>query len=615
MPLALDAILSGLPAAISGEFELERELGRGGMGVVFLARDVRLDRHVALKVLPPYPGRSADIRERFLREARTAGQLSHPNIVPIHRADERGGYAFFAMGLVDGVSLGQRVKDRGPLPPGDVVRHLREVAWALAYAHARGVIHRDVKPENIMIEHATNRALVTDFGIARSERASGLTSEGHILGTAHFMSPEQIQGLPIDGRSDLYSLGVVGYYLLSGRLPFEGDATTAVLVAHITRPAPSLLSIAPTVPRALAAVIDRCLTKDPSQRYETGEALADALGKAMDDVAEPAEQASDRHTVLSEAQAAAVWHRAAQLQAEAAARLERDTRSQVSSTQGGDAPASEASSGVPATSTFRVRDVEAAAIEAGISQRFVALALSELPRDTAMIADVAGIGLRERVGTSLLRELQRSISVSRVIRGSARDVLKALGSTFQGQRFRMTLRDTVGPHPLDGGILVFTLPEMDENGQATHAFRWLYYGLGAKELRATLRPVDRDRESWEVTVIADLRRGLAANVWGYSGLSFGLTATTASVGGMMIAKALALGGALIAGPVAAIGLASAPLIVAGARATYRWEGRKATRELEALLDAINGTLRSVSISDEEPLPRLPRSAAMNMTKP
>ena len=148
MPLALEAILAGLPASISGEFELERELGRGGMGVVFLARDVRLDRQVALKVLPPHPGQHAGVRERFLREARTAGQLSHPNIVPIHSADERGGYAFFAMGLVDGESLGQRVKDRGPLPPADVVRHLREVAWALAYAHGARIVHRPAAPES-----------------------------------------------------------------------------------------------------------------------------------------------------------------------------------------------------------------------------------------------------------------------------------------------------------------------------------------------------------------------------------------------------------------------------------------------------------------------------------
>jgi serine/threonine-protein kinase len=306
MPPILDTALLALPEALAGEFALERELGRGAMGVVFLARDIVLDRPVALKVLPPDFAATADVRTRFLREARTAAQLSHPNIVPVHRADERGGFAFFAMGLVDGETLGQRVRDRGPLPPHDVVRHLREVAWALAYAHARGVIHRDVKPENIMIERGTNRALVTDFGIARTEHGAGLTVEGHVVGTAHFMSPEQIQGVPLDGRSDLYALGVVGFFLLSGRLPFEGDQAPAVLVAHVTRPAPPLLSAAPQVPRALAAVIDRCLAKEPAQRFADGEALADALGKAMEAAGAVPSAVSGGQQTISEDQAALV---------------------------------------------------------------------------------------------------------------------------------------------------------------------------------------------------------------------------------------------------------------------------------------------------------------------
>ncbi|MBX7118047.1 MAG: serine/threonine protein kinase, partial [Gemmatimonadaceae bacterium] len=318
MPPALDPTLRDLPTALAGEFELEQELGRGGMGVVFRARDVRLDREVAIKVLPPERAADAETRTRFLREARTAGQLSHPHIVHIHRADERGAYAFFVMGLVDGETLAQRVRDRGPLPPADAVRHLREVAWALAYAHARGVVHRDVKPENIMIERGTNRALVTDFGIARIERASSLTSEGLVVGTAHYMSPEQVQGQAVDGRADLYSLGVVGYYLLSGRLPFEGDAASAVLVAHVTRPAPPLASVAPRVPRALATVIDRCLAKDPAQRFATGEDLAEALRRAMEGAITAKEPVvSGGHRLLNEDQAALVWRRAAQLQAEA----------------------------------------------------------------------------------------------------------------------------------------------------------------------------------------------------------------------------------------------------------------------------------------------------------
>jgi hypothetical protein len=608
MPLTLDPALSGLPAALSGEFELERELGRGGMGVVFLARDVRLDRPVALKVLPPDLGQNADVRARFLREARTAGQLSHPNIVPVHRADERGGFAFFAMGLVDGETAGQRVKDRGALPPSEVVRHLREVAWALAYAHARGVIHRDVKPENIMIERGTNRALVTDFGIARSERAPGLTSEGHVLGTAHYMSPEQIQGTALDGRSDLYALGVVGYYLLSGRLPFEGEAATAILVAHVTRAAPGLLSVAPRVPRQLAAVIDQCLAKDPAQRFANGEALAEALGKALESAAALPAQVSGGHNVLSEDQAALVWKRAAQLQAEAAARLERETRANASRALGSDvavAGTTSATAGVAPTSTYRVQDVEAAAVEAGISQRFVALALSELPRDTAAMSVVAEGSLRERVGKSLLGELKRSISVSRIVRAPARDVLKAIGRTFQGLPFRMMLRDQIGPHPLDGGIMVFKIPDMDASGSYAYGLTWLRYGLFATELRATLRPLDHDRGACEVTVFADCRPGLSANVWGYGGISFGFTATAASVGGIIAAKAMALSGLLIAGPVGVTALAAGALAVAGSRAFYRWEVKKAISELEELLRAIDGSLRSRSIFDDDPPPLLP----------
>ena len=149
-------------------------------------------------------------------------------MVPVYRADDVGGTAFFAMAFVEGESLADRVRDRGPLPPDDAVPILRDVAWALAYAHARGVIHRDVKPENILLERATQRTLVTDFGIAQhvavadgTDAATRLTQEGHVLGTAHFMSPEQVTGQELDGRSDLYALGVVAYHVLSGRLPFE----------------------------------------------------------------------------------------------------------------------------------------------------------------------------------------------------------------------------------------------------------------------------------------------------------------------------------------------------------------------------------------------------------
>jgi serine/threonine-protein kinase len=270
-----------LQAALAGEYSLQRELGRGGMGVVYLARDVQLDRDVAIKVLPMHLARDAVARERFLREARMAAGLSHPHIVPIHRVGEAGGFVFFVMSYVDGETLGERLRSRGPLPPADALRVMREVAWALAYAHGRGIVHRDVKPDNILLEAATGRALVTDFGIAHgSADAAGAGESGKVMGTAHFMSPEQAAGEPLDGRSDIYALGVVGYLAVSGRLPFESSNLPAVLMRKASEGAPSVMTAAPGLPPALGAAIDQCLAYDPAERFADGEALAAALAPA-----------------------------------------------------------------------------------------------------------------------------------------------------------------------------------------------------------------------------------------------------------------------------------------------------------------------------------------------
>ncbi len=275
-PYALDGDFVALQQALAGEYSLERELGRGGMGVVYLAREVQLERLVAIKVLSPFLAAKPDARARFLREARTAANLSHPNIVPIHRVGEAGGYVFFVMTYVDGGTLGTRVRDHGPLAPAPAAKLLREVAWALGHAHDHAVVHRDVKPDNILLERESGRALVTDFGIARSGAHDSGDDGSKIMGTAHFMSPEQGAGDAVDARSDLYSLGIVGYYALTASVPFDGANATAIIAKHLNEPPPVLANVA-AVPRLLGQAVDRCLRKDPAARFTDAKSLAAAL--------------------------------------------------------------------------------------------------------------------------------------------------------------------------------------------------------------------------------------------------------------------------------------------------------------------------------------------------
>lgn len=273
----MSTLLERARSALAGQYEVERELGRGGMGAVLLARDVALDRQVAIKVLPPDLAAHDTLRERFLRETRLAAGFNHPNIVSVHAVEQVDGLLCLVMEYVDGETLTQRVRRGGPLSPAEAVRLLEETGWALAYAHSRGVIHRDVKPDNILIERATGRALITDFGIARSTAADGLTRVGEVIGTPQFMSPEQAAGEELDGRSDLYSLGVVGFFALSGKLPFQAPTAQALLGMHLTLAPPSLTSVRPELPSALGTVIDRCLAKDPEDRFAGGEALVSAV--------------------------------------------------------------------------------------------------------------------------------------------------------------------------------------------------------------------------------------------------------------------------------------------------------------------------------------------------
>lgn len=588
--------LAAFRAALRGQYEIQRELGRGGMGIVLLGRDDRLDRAVAIKVLPPRLASDPDTRERFLREARMAAQLSHPNIVPVYRADELGDFAFFTMGYVDGETLGDRIRDRGTLSATEAVRILREVAWALAYAHARGIVHRDIKPENILLERASGRAVVTDFGIARADFNPALTQDGLVLGTVHYMSPEQAAGDTLDGRSDLYALGCIGFLALGGRLPFDGGSAQSLLVAHATKTPPSLRSVAPEVEPALADVIDRLLSKRPDERFPTGEALAEALDKALERV----QQAGDRGApvVLSNDDAMAVWRRAAELQAEAAARLEMRVRR--SETQSMAVATDRGGNGTAPTDAYRLRDVEAAAMEAGISQRYVALALDELRTRTPGALRTGEVSpLTERLARRLFGTDQRTLAVSRVFRAAPREVLQSLGRTLQAAPWQLALKETLGGHPLDGGVLVFTFPVyMDGN----YRWMWTRYGVWVPEMRVSLAAVPGDPRVCEVTMSVDLRRGLGANLLGYGAVASGVGCLGGAAALLAAKQAFLLAGAALVGPAVAGYLVAGVAAAAASGSLYRWEIRKAEAELAEALAAIEASMRAFDLFGSAPPP-------------
>ena len=276
-----DELRAHVQRALAAHYELDCEIGRGGMGIVYRARDRRLKRQVAIKLLPPELAFRSEIKSRFLREAETAAQLSHPNIVPIYTVDEQEQLVFFVMAYISGDNLAKRLHERGVLTVDETRKVMREVADALAYAHDRGVVHRDIKPDNILLDAVTGRPMVTDFGIARAMDSSGdsrLTATGMAIGTPAYMSPEQAAGeREIDGRSDLYSLGILGYQMLTGEPPFTAGSTPAMLVKHISeRPVPVQQRRA-DLPAELARSVMMLLEKDPSHRFPTAAALVGAL--------------------------------------------------------------------------------------------------------------------------------------------------------------------------------------------------------------------------------------------------------------------------------------------------------------------------------------------------
>ncbi len=627
-----DPLTDAVTRAVGEQFSIERLLGRGGMGVVYLARDRTLDRLVALKVLPLDVAADSTARERFLREARTAAHLAHPNIVPVYHADEIDGIAFFAMAYVEGESLADRIRDRGSLPAPEAVRILREVAWALAYAHARGVVHRDVKPENVMIERGTGRSLVTDFGIAhrsdlqsRSEELdiARLTMAGTVLGTLHYMSPEQLAGDPLDGRSDLYSLGVVGYAALSGRLPFDDLAGSALILAQATRLPRPLTQVSPSVPIRLATVVDRCLAKRPEDRYPTGEALAEALERALSDGAvldSKPEFLSELPPVLSEREASALWRRAAQLQADALRRLET-SHDLLDRTGAGGATVprdpTRSSADTVDSSDYAREHVLAAAAEAGISAQYVAMAVAELARgarapDGSRVIAASAMGVSERTATLLLGTQERSLAVSHVVSASAARTLRALGAVLQQLPFELRLRETVGPHPLDGGVIVFDLPNIAVGAAALAASSVSHYWMGARQqleahqFHVTLRRLPGDVQRTEVTMACDIRPGVRSNVRASQWLSSVLGGGASLFAGAVAAKGAAVVlSAVVLGPAAAAGVAAAGATMYGFRRMYPRVLRKARAEMSGALDAVAAAVHSEDLFGTESIPASP----------
>ncbi|MGH7719831.1 MAG: serine/threonine-protein kinase [Gemmatimonadaceae bacterium] len=273
-----------LQAALDKRYTVVRLLGRGAMGVVYLARDRMLQRMVAIKTLLPEFGSDAGRREQFRREALTNARLAHPNIVPVYAVEESDGVAYLVMRYVHGYSLAYRLWRRRPIPLEEVCRILADLAGALDYAHRQNVVHRDIKPENVLVDKDTGCTMLTDFGIARFGSLDSLgiaearAERGMIRGTVHYMSPEQAAGeWELDGRSDLYALGVLGYAMLAGKLPFEGTGFREVAAQHAHKPPVPLKELAPNTPSGVARIILRCLEKSPRDRWTDGRMLREAL--------------------------------------------------------------------------------------------------------------------------------------------------------------------------------------------------------------------------------------------------------------------------------------------------------------------------------------------------
>jgi serine/threonine-protein kinase len=308
---SVSPLLVGLRRALAGRYDVERELGAGGMGQVLLGRDVALDRPVAIKVIAPDLASSPASRQRFLREARTVARLRHPNIVAVYAAGEADNLLYFVMEYVEGESLRQMLEREGRVAGPRIDRAvslLADLARALGYAHAQGVVHRDVKPENVLLDAATGRAMLTDFGVARafasgndSDGDSAVTRTGFVVGSPRYMSPEQAVGeRELDGRSDVYSLGLVGYEMFAGSAPFTGSSPMQVLTKQLTEPPVPLAHRRPDLPAEITCTIDRALAKLPADRWSSAEEFARALEGATPATPYAAPPRTSSATVVSQ---------------------------------------------------------------------------------------------------------------------------------------------------------------------------------------------------------------------------------------------------------------------------------------------------------------------------
>jgi tRNA A-37 threonylcarbamoyl transferase component Bud32 len=261
---------------IAGRYEVEELVGHGGMSSVYKAHDALLERNVALKILHEQYNADEEFVERFKREARSVAQLQHPNIVTVIDRGEEDGRQYIVFEYIDGENLKELVVKRGRLDVREALEIAVEVARALAFAHGHGLVHRDVKPQNVLL-NGDGRAKVTDFGIARSVDVEGMTSTGMVLGTSNYIAPEQASGEPVDAHTDVYALGVVIYELLAGEVPFPGESFVAVAMKHVHEPPPNVLEKRPEVPLRVAAAIDRALEKNPEERFPTMDAFAAEL--------------------------------------------------------------------------------------------------------------------------------------------------------------------------------------------------------------------------------------------------------------------------------------------------------------------------------------------------